>query len=338
MKKVAFTATLMLLAAQAQADTGAAGWWSSLWRNADQRGEALLQQGQPAEAAKIYADPRRKAQAQFKAGDYAAAAQELSSLNDSEAHYNRGNALAHAGDLAAALKAYDAALKLDPQHADARHNRDLVTKALAQQQAADKNQPQNGPQGQPQDGQPGDQKDKPQDGSQDGTPNNPQGQSQKPASQDPSGDKPGNGSNKPPDAKPGDKPGDKANDKPGSTGNNQPAAGVQKPSAAASGPQKAAQANPATASSAANDAEQARRDAQASLQAAQTAKAAPAAKRQSTADGIQTEASAASNATPLTENQMAQEQWLRSIPDDPGGLLRRKFMIQHLMRQRDAKP
>lgn len=325
MKKVAFTATLMLLAAQAQADTGAAGWWSSLWHNADQRGEALLQQGQPAEAAKIYADPRRKAQAQFKAGDYAAAAQELSSLNDSEAHYNRGNALAHAGDLAAALKAYDAALKLAPQHADARHNRDLVAKALAQQQAADKNQPKNGQPGQPKDGQPGDQKDKPQDGSQDGTPNNPQGQSQKPASQDPSGDKPG------------DKPGDKANDKPGSTGNNQPAAGVQKPSAAASGPQKAAQANPATASSAANDAEQARRDAQASLQAAQAAKAAPAAKGQSTADGIQTGASAASS-TPLTENQMAQEQWLRSIPDDPGGLLRRKFMIQHLMRQRDAKP
>jgi Ca-activated chloride channel family protein len=39
----------------------------------------------------------------------------------------------------------------------------------------------------------------------------------------------------------------------------------------------------------------------------------------------------------MTEQQMAQEQWLRSIPDDPGGLLRRKFMIQQMMRQRDAK-
>jgi Ca-activated chloride channel family protein len=324
MKKTALTASLLLLAAQVQADTGAAGWWSSLWRNADQRGEALLQQGQPAAAAQTYADPRRKAQAQFKAGDYAAAAQELSSLNDSEAHYNRGNALAHAGDLAAALKAYDAALKLDPKHADARHNRDLVAKALAQQQAADKNQPQNGQPGQPKDGQPGDQKDKPQDGSQDGGSNKPEGQQQKQPSQGSSSDKPG----------------DKAGNKSGSADNNQPAASAQKPGGAASGPQKAEQANPsaASASPAANDAEQARRDAQASLQAAQAAKAASAAKGQSTADGIPTGASAASSATPMTENQMAQEQWLRSIPDDPGGLLRRKFMIQHLMRQRDAKP
>jgi Ca-activated chloride channel family protein len=284
----------------------------------------LLQQGQPAAAAQTYADPRRKAQAQFKAGDYAAAAQELSSLNDSEAHYNRGNALAHAGDLAAALKAYDAALKLDPKHADARHNRDLVAKALAQQQAADKNQPQNGQPGQPKDGQPGDQKDKPQDGSQDGGSNKPEGQQQKQPSQGSSSDKPG----------------DKAGNKSGSADNNQPAASAQKPGGAASGPQKAEQANPsaASASPAANDAEQARRDAQASLQAAQAAKAASAAKGQSTADGIPTGASAASSATPMTENQMAQEQWLRSIPDDPGGLLRRKFMIQHLMRQRDAKP
>jgi Ca-activated chloride channel family protein len=334
MKKTALTASLLLLAAQVQADTGAAGWWSSLWRNADQRGEALLQQGQPAAAAQTYADPRRKAQAQFKAGDYAAAAQELSSLNDSEAHYNRGNALAHAGDLAAALKAYDAALKLDPKHADARHNRDLVAKALAQQQAADKNQPQNGQPGQPKDGQPGDQKDKPQDGSQDGEANKPEGQQQKQPSQGSSGDKPGQGQNDKPDAKPGDKAGNKS----GSADNNQPAASAQKPGGAASGPQKAGPANPSAASSAANDAEQARRDAQASLQAAQAAKAASAAKGQSTADGIPTGASAARSATPMTENQMAQEQWLRSIPDDPGGLLRRKFMIQHLMRQRDAQP
>src|SRR3546814_5608114 len=36
---------------------------------------------------------------------------------------------------------------------------------------------------------------------------------------------------------------------------------------------------------------------------------------------------------PKSEQQLAEEQWLRQIPDDPGGLLRRKFMIEHLMRQ-----
>ena len=35
--------------------------WDSLWRNADQRGEQLLQQGDAAAAARTYAEPRRKA-------------------------------------------------------------------------------------------------------------------------------------------------------------------------------------------------------------------------------------------------------------------------------------
>jgi Ca-activated chloride channel homolog len=27
------------------------------------------------------------------------------------------------------------------------------------------------------------------------------------------------------------------------------------------------------------------------------------------------------------------DQWLRQIPDDPAGLLRRKFLIEHMMKQ-----
>ena len=38
--------------------------------------------------------------------------------------------------------------------------------------------------------------------------------------------------------------------------------------------------------------------------------------------------------TTSTEEQQATEQWLRRIPDDPGGLLRRKFLYQY--RQRAA--
>jgi Ca-activated chloride channel family protein len=38
-------------------------------------------------------------------------------------------------------------------------------------------------------------------------------------------------------------------------------------------------------------------------------------------------------ANPLnTEEQQAAEQWLRRIPDDPGGLLRRKFLYQYRQR------
>ena len=39
---------------------------------------------------------------------------------------------------------------------------------------------------------------------------------------------------------------------------------------------------------------------------------------------------AAGSAQPLrSEEQLAAEQWLRRIPDDPGGLLRRKFLYQY---------
>lgn len=38
------------------------------------------------------------------------------------------------------------------------------------------------------------------------------------------------------------------------------------------------------------------------------------------------------------ENQQALEQWLRRIPDDPAGLLRRKFLYQYKQRDRDIQP
>lgn len=40
---------------------------------------------------------------------------------------------------------------------------------------------------------------------------------------------------------------------------------------------------------------------------------------------------------PKNEQEIALEQWLQQIPDDPGGLLRRKFMLEHLERQRGAR-
>jgi len=36
--------------------------------------------------------------------------------------------------------------------------------------------------------------------------------------------------------------------------------------------------------------------------------------------------------TEKTEDQQAMEQWLRRIPDDPGGLLRRKFQQESQLR------
>jgi Ca-activated chloride channel homolog len=301
----------------AKTESSASSVWSSLWRNADQRAEALLQQGHASDAAKLYTDPRRKAYAQIKAGDYAAAASGLKTLNDTEAHYNRGNALAQTGDLQGALEAYDAALKQAPNHQDARHNRDLVAKVLQQQKDAQKNQPQDGKsQDKPQDGKPQDKKDGNQNGQQSSKLGDPQGKS---------GDKPGSGQgtqpDKPGDSKPGDKSAGKQDAQQAGNPNNKPGDKAQPSQGSPSQPGTAGQPQAAQPQSAASDAEQARRDVNATLQ--------PSAKDATAATGKAT--------PPLTEKQIAQEQWLRSIPDDPGGLLRRKFLIQHMMRQRDAK-
>ncbi len=49
---------------------------------------------------------------------------------------------------------------------------------------------------------------------------------------------------------------------------------------------------------------------------------------------VERQAAAPSEAEALnSEERLAAEQWLRRIPDDPGGLLRRKFLYQYQQRQ-----
>jgi Ca-activated chloride channel family protein len=60
--------------------------------------------------------------------------------------------------------------------------------------------------------------------------------------------------------------------------------------------------------------------------------------RNATEQGDARKAAIGDSVQPQTEQQIALEQWLRQIPDDPGGLLRRKFMIEHLMNQQQVQP
>lgn len=108
-----------------------AGTWSNLWQRPDQQGEALLAAGRPVQAAARFTSPRRKAYADLEAGRYARAVHLLAPFKDATSEYNRGNALAHLGHLHAALAAYDAALKQAPHDRDIRHNRELIERVLA---------------------------------------------------------------------------------------------------------------------------------------------------------------------------------------------------------------
>ncbi|WP_256574342.1 VWA domain-containing protein [Pseudomonas sp. HAR-UPW-AIA-41] len=116
--------------------------WADLWQRADQQGAQLLEQGKAGEAAKRFNDPQWQGMAHYAAGDYAAAAERFAQFDTASAHYNRGNALAKGGELAAALDAYDIALEKQPDLEAARHNRALVEQLLRQQQQQQQQQQQ----------------------------------------------------------------------------------------------------------------------------------------------------------------------------------------------------
>ncbi len=100
----------------------------------DQRGAQALAEGRSEEASQLFEDPGWRAAALYRAGDFEGAAAILSQETDARSQYNRGNALARAGQLEAAVEAYDLALARDPADEDAQWNRDLVKKLLEQQQ------------------------------------------------------------------------------------------------------------------------------------------------------------------------------------------------------------
>jgi Ca-activated chloride channel homolog len=239
--------------------------WRDLWQRHDQQGFEAMRAEQPAQAATLFDDPAWRGAAQYRAGSYEASAATLAPLDSAEGQYNRGNALAKAGKLEAAIDAYDRALTLDPNHADARYNRDLLQKYLdehpeqKQQQQQQQNQGGQQNQGQQGDSNQSDGSDDQQDGQQSGD------QQAKQSDQSKSGDSQTEGDS---DA-------------------SQPEEGQQ---------DDKAQANAA----------------QQQEQGAEAKDHAPG------PEDVDKWAS-----------EQAAEQWLRRVPQDPGGLLRRKFLYQY---------
>ena len=100
--------------------------WADLWQRPDQQGQATFLAGDHARAGELFKDPAWRAAAQYRAGQFESSAETLATTPTAAGHYNRGNALARAGSFAEAVEAYEQALELDPDHEDARFNRDLL--------------------------------------------------------------------------------------------------------------------------------------------------------------------------------------------------------------------
>jgi Ca-activated chloride channel family protein len=300
---------LLLLAVLAPVPSPAGALeWADLWKTPDQQAQRTLQSGDAKAAAERFVDPGWKAAAEYKAGEYDEAAKRLEAIDTPLAQYNRGNALAQQGQLEAALKAYDRALQLNPGHEDAQYNRELVEDALKKQQEQPQKQDQSESSKDGEQGQQSKQDQQKQDGQKKPAESQDQKPEQSPSEQDQ--DQAGNQSD-------GEKPAGENNESkdPAQASESQSGAGEDDPKKQA--PESAGQEKPTEQESAQQEtpAEQV----QPEEQAAKDTKDKPAA--------------AARASEPQSESDQAEAQWLRRIPDDPGGLLKRKFSYQYRLRQ-----
>lgn len=124
------TSGVMLPVQQAEAQV-----WRNLWLTKDQQGAEAYIQEDHALAASLFESSEWSGAANYRAENYEAAVAAFSASNTPDGHYNRGNALALVGNFAEAIAAYDAALNLDPAHADAIHNKEIVEQLLEQQES-----------------------------------------------------------------------------------------------------------------------------------------------------------------------------------------------------------
>ncbi|MFT5349632.1 MAG: Ca-activated chloride channel family protein [Planctomycetota bacterium] len=255
-------------------DTAQAFEWESLWLRADQRAKRELDAGNSQAATELFNDPSWKGAAQYRAGDFQATVDSLEAIEDVEARYNKGNALARLGQFEEAIASYNQVLELMPEHEDAQHNKTLLEEELEKQQQQDKQQSQ---QDKDQKKEDGEQQQESQDQDQQGEPSE-QEKDQQQQEQESNEEKQKN-----------------------KTEQEQELTEEEK--------QKLEEEK---AKEKQQKAEQEEKELEEKEQQEQLAQASP---------------------EEIDEEQQATEQWLRRIPDDPAGLLRRKFRYQYQQRK-----
>jgi Ca-activated chloride channel family protein len=247
-------AIIVTLGVGSYSEPAAADWWST----PDQQGQSKFLEEDFSGAAAAFEDPAWRAAANYRAGNYAAAALDTAEHSDPESSYNTGNAHARLGQYAKAIAAYDQTLSVTGNHEDALHNKALLEELLEEQE----------------------QQNQQSDSSEEQEPNDQdaasQGEQQKSQS----------------DGKPAD------NNSQNST----------ESSKSPDDPEESS-----TSAEQENDSQQQMQEPEAPSD------------EQQAAEEEQREGEQQAQSSSEMENEQATEQWLRQIPDDPGGLLRRKF-------------
>ncbi|MCP5144259.1 MAG: VWA domain-containing protein [Gammaproteobacteria bacterium] len=279
--------------------------WRDLWQRPDQQAAATLAEGNAELAARQFKDDQWKAAAAYQSGEFSKTLESLADKPGADAAYNRGNAYARQGQLEQALAEYDDALATDENFEDARINRELVQKLLDQQKQEQQQNPNQGSQG---------------NQSGEGEQERQASQDQQPGAQNESGE-PGE------DGEPQSQQADAQQNDSESQQGNEPSAD-----------DLSAERQTADASENGNQGDEEGDQSQQSGESEPGSADLAQQREQQGTPGEQSEDSDAQEQAMLaltkekSENEQSIETQLRRVPDDPAGLLRQRFMLQHLRR------
>ena len=109
--------------------------WIDLWQRPDQQAANALADGDVERARNVARDPLWRGSAEYRAGEFASAAQAFASASGAQALYNQGNALARAARYEEAIDAYRRALDVDSTLEDAEANKKAVEDWLKRPQS-----------------------------------------------------------------------------------------------------------------------------------------------------------------------------------------------------------
>ncbi|GAB1256984.1 VWA domain-containing protein [Aurantivibrio plasticivorans] len=291
--------------------------WQDLWATDDQQAHAAFESGDPQTAAEKFESRQWRGSAQYKSGDYAAAAKTFAEGKSVLDYYNLGNALLKQGAIDDAIEAYQTALDKDPKHQDAKANLELARSLKNQSQQNSSSDDQN-----QQSDQNGEQQ---QDGNssspKDGQENSDNGQADQSSK------------------KSGENGQQNDNQNPESTRENTELAdkSAESQSSNSSGEidEEAAQqlaADDPTRQALSDNEKQQINNSDSSEPEEENESTAALNTGENDSQKNEEQSLVAQELTSQqgdSEKQQALEQWLRQIPDDPSGLLRRKFEYQH---------
>lgn len=298
--------------------------WDDLWQTKDQQGQALLKNKKFKDAKQAFNSEEHRAFSAYQNGDYEDAsnlygeAAKNTTNTSNELLFNQATSLAKSGKLDEALTLFDQILKNEPSNVNAQHNKNIVKQLLDQQsqnQQSDQEDQQNNQNSENQNGQ--NQNEQKQNSQASGNNEQQQSQSEQNSAQS-------------------DNSNDSKNEK-----NTENASNSRSESNDASREKSLSQLNNEDSEANTKDHENEQRTADSEDSGdEQSAKTQDLTQQEFRAvEGEQTNPDSSEGATSYAEElsqeeQQSIEQWMRRVPDDPSGLLRRKFEQQALDRQR----